>query len=270
MVAVAPQTPCPPARAWLVQDRGGSSPPHPRHPILSRASLLWGPNQRDGPVSPTPPNLPASAHRPLTFSMDASLRNSMRSSLSLLWFSSRTSGWQGRGCQGPGGGAAPPSLPGWALTELELQALLQLVNLLGELAQHGAQEGDLLVLLGQGHVHLVEAVVGLLEELLQALKAARLQVRLIRVLVPDERAPGGAGELPAPLLTCPPIRTLPSASSTLKISRESRFCTHCNPDGPPSSPRLHAHPSLPLPSAPSTRQATMQGLSNHSTPAQSS
>lgn len=72
--------------------------------------------------------------------------------------------------------------------ELELQALLQLVHPLGELAQHGAQEADLLVLLGQRHVHLVEAVVRLLQELLQALEAARLQVRLVRVLVPDERA----------------------------------------------------------------------------------
>lgn len=42
------------------------------------------------------------------------------------------------------------------LTEFELQVLLQLVQLLGEFAQHGAQEGDVLVLLGQSQLHLVE------------------------------------------------------------------------------------------------------------------
>lgn len=86
-----------------------------------------------------------------------------------------------------------PASLGPGLTELELQALLQLVNLLRELAQHGAQEGDLLVFLGQRYVHLVEAVVCLLQELLQALEAACLQVRLIGVLVPNEGAPGGTG-----------------------------------------------------------------------------
>lgn len=100
-------------------------------------------------------------------------------------------------------------------------------------------------------MHLVEAVIGLLEELLQAFKTAGLQVRLICVLVSDECAPGGTGWLSAPLLTCLPIRTLPpSTSPTLKISLESDFCAHCTPDGPPSSPHLHAHPSLLLPSAP--------------------
>lgn len=89
--------------------------------------------------------------------------------------------------------ALPPQAPPWgpALTELELQALLQLVYLLRELAQHGAQEGDLLVLLRQSHMKLVEAVICLLQELLQALEAARLQVCLVSVLVPDKRAPEG-------------------------------------------------------------------------------
>ena len=78
----------------------------------SGASLLLGPRPRAGPASPPPYPHPARGPLPLTFNMDASLRNSMRSSLSLLWFSSRTSEWQGRGCQGPGGEATPlPSGP---------------------------------------------------------------------------------------------------------------------------------------------------------------
>lgn len=77
------------------------------------------------------------------------------------------------------------------LTKLELQVLLQLVELLRQLAQHGAQEGDVLVFLGQRHLHLVEAVVRLLQKLLQALELAHFQVGLVGVLVSYEGAPGG-------------------------------------------------------------------------------
>lgn len=76
-----------------------------------------------------------------------------------------------------------------SLTKLQLQVLLQLVQLLRQFAQHGAQEGDVLVFLRQRHLHLVEAVICLLQELLQPLELAHLQVGLVRVLVPDEGAP---------------------------------------------------------------------------------
>lgn len=80
------------------------------------------------------------------------------------------------------------------LTKLQLQVLLQLVDFLGEFPQHGAQEGDLLVLLGHCHLHLMEAIVRLLQELLQTLELARLQVGLISVLVSYERAPEGKAD----------------------------------------------------------------------------
>ena len=223
----------------------GRAPQH-RHLILSG---------NRPPAGPHPTHLPASGPArgpcPLTFNIDASLRNSMRSSLSLLWFSSRTSERQGRGCQGPRGRAEPLRPLGRALTELELQALLQLVYLLRELAQHGAQEGNLLVLLGQRHVHLMEAVVCLLQELLQALEAARLQVRLVCVLVPDERAPGGMGQL-----SCPPARQVApslclsspkSLPQTPLLCWATALCTAARPPPvlpPPAIQPPHSSPEL--------------------------
>jgi hypothetical protein len=44
-------------------------------------------------------------------------------------------------------------------------------------------------------MHLVEAVICLLQELLQTLEAACLQMCLIRVLVPNERTPEETGRL---------------------------------------------------------------------------
>lgn len=38
------------------------------------------------------------------------------------------------------------------------------------------------------YLHLMEAIICLLQELLQALKLTCLQVRLIRILIPNERA----------------------------------------------------------------------------------
>lgn len=74
---------------------------------------------------------------------------------------------------------------------------------------------------------------------------------------------------------CPPThwltgRTLPSASPTPRISLTSHFCAHCTPDGPPSSPYLHARPPILFPPAPSSQWATLQGIPNPFAPAQSS
>lgn len=91
-MAVAPQSPARwPELGWGWAGTAAALPS--RYLILSKASLLLGPKLKDRPVSPTPSNLSASVLHPLTFNMDASLLNSMRSSLSLLWFSSRTSGF---------------------------------------------------------------------------------------------------------------------------------------------------------------------------------
>lgn len=90
--------------------------------------------------------------------------------------------------------ALPLQLSVCTLTKLQLQVLLQLVDFLREFPQHGAQEGDLLVLLGHCHLHLMEAIISLLQELLQTLKLARLQVGLVGVLVSYERAPGGKAD----------------------------------------------------------------------------
>lgn len=64
-----------------------------------------GQGQRRDPIFP-----PVTHHcnpPTLTFNMDASLRNSMRSSLSLLWFSSRTSEQEQKGITGVQNSAEP-------------------------------------------------------------------------------------------------------------------------------------------------------------------
>lgn len=88
----------------------------------------------------------------------------------------------------------PDILSHGRLTKFQFQVLLQLVDLLRELAKHRAQEGDLLVLLCHGHLHLVEAIIGLLEEFLKAFELAHFEVGLVRILVPYERAPEQVAE----------------------------------------------------------------------------
>lgn len=58
------------------------------------------------------------------------------------------------------------------LTYFHLHGLLQPVHPLGELAQHGAQEPNLLVLLVDGHLELTDLIVGGGEEVLDTVVGA--------------------------------------------------------------------------------------------------